>query len=72
MKAAPIDLVITDQVPVPLHSDISVDLGMHDATELNTEKGFLTWRLAIPAHSSSQHGFTYSVKAPKQMQLVLE
>ncbi len=71
-KAEPIDLVIIDQIPVSVRNDIEVTLREHDASSINDEKGFLTWRKSIDPRSVSRHGFVYAVKAPRQLPLILE
>lgn len=72
MKGLPIDLVLTDQVPVSVVSEIEVETTEHDGAAFDTAKGFLTWRDHIPSNGTAHHTFTYAVKAPKQMPLILE
>lgn len=71
-KSESIELVITDQVPVSVRSEISVSVERHDATDLDADRGLLTWRSVVPARSAAKHSFGYSVKAPRAMPLVLE
>jgi len=71
-KGEAIELVITDQVPVSVRSEISVSVERHDATDLDADRGLLTWRSVVPARSAAKHSFGYSVKAPRAMPLVLE
>lgn len=71
-KATAIDVVINDQIPVPVLGEIEVELLANDATSKDQATGFLTWRDHLGPAASAKHGFTYSVKAPKQMALVLE
>jgi hypothetical protein len=71
-KGEAIELVINDQVPVPVRNEISVSLERHDATNVDADRGFLTWRMVVPARSAEKRGFAYSVKAPRTMPLVLE
>ncbi len=71
-RSEPIDLVITDQMPVPVNSEIDVALGKHDATSVDMQRGLLTWRIAVAARSTEKRGFAYTVKAPRRMPLVLE
>ncbi|MBL7950565.1 MAG: mucoidy inhibitor MuiA family protein [Flavobacteriales bacterium] len=72
-KGTPITLVITDQVPVPATTEVAVDLLHHDATALDTARGLLAWHHHhLPPSATAQHTFTYTVKAPKGMPLVLE
>jgi hypothetical protein len=71
-KSEPIDLVLMDQVPVPMLNDINVHLVRHDATSVDEQRGFLTWRVEMAPRAAEQRSFAYEVKAPKGMPLVLE
>ena len=71
-KSAPIDLVITDQIPVPVTTEVTVDLNEHDATNVDTNSGMLNWRERVGPSAVVKHAFNYSVKAPKGMPLLLE
>ena len=71
-KSAPIDLVITDQIPVPVTTEVTVDLNEHDATTVDTNSGMLNWRERVGSSAVVKHAFSYSVKAPKGMPLLLE
>jgi hypothetical protein len=71
-KGEPIDLVVMDQIPVPVLSEIDVALLDHDATMVDEERGFLTWRMSMAARVAEERGFAYAVKAPRGMPLVLE
>ena len=71
-KGEPIDLVLMDQIPVPVLSEIDVSLLDHDATMVDEERGFLTWRMSMAARAAEKRGFAYAVKAPRGLPLVLE
>lgn len=71
-KGTPVDLVITDQLPVAAMSDIEVEATEHSGGQVDEAHGFVTWRDHLPANGTAHHLFTYTVKAPKQLPLVLE
>jgi len=71
-KAQPIDLVITDQYPVAVRSEIEVKLDDNGGAQVNTEKGFLTWKLKVEPRTNQKWTFGYSVKVPKERMVVLE
>lgn len=71
-KAQPIELVISDQFPVAVRSEIEVKLDDNGGASVNTEKGFLTWKERVEPRTSKQLRFGYSVKVPKVRMVVLE
>jgi hypothetical protein len=71
-KATPIDLVITDQVPVAVVGEIDVEPTELSNALLDAARGFVTWQDHLDANSTANHVLTYAVKAPKEMPLVLE
>jgi hypothetical protein len=71
-KAQAVDLVIMDQYPVPARQEIEVNLLTNDASQVDPEKGFLTWRTTLAGKAAEKRHFVYSVKAPRTMRLVLE
>lgn len=71
-KAQAIELVITDQYPVPVRSEIEVKLDDNGGADVNAEKGFLTWKAKVEPRTNKQIRFGYSVKVPKEKMVVLE
>ena len=71
-KAQPIDLVITDQYPIAVRSEIEVKLDENGGAAVNAEKGFLTWKLTVAPRTNAQWNFGYSVKVPKEQMVILE
>lgn len=71
-KAQPIDLVITDQYPVAVRSEIEVKLDDNGGAQVNTEKGFLTWKVKVEPRTNQKWTFGYSVKVPKERMVMLE
>jgi hypothetical protein len=71
-KAQSIDLVITDQYPWAARSEIEVKLDENGGAAVNTEKGFLTWKVKVEPRTNQKWTFGYSVKVPKEQPVVLE
>ncbi len=71
-KAQAIDLVITDQFPLAARSEIEVKLDEDGGAAVNTEKGFLTWKVKVEPRTNQKWTFGYSVKVPKEQPVVLE
>ena len=71
-KAQAIDLVITDQYPLAARSEIEVKLDENGGAAVNTEKGFLTWKVKVEPRTNQKWTFGYSVKVPKEQPVVLE
>jgi uncharacterized protein (TIGR02231 family) len=71
-KAQAIELVITDQYPLAARSEIEVKLDEDGGATVNTEKGFLTWKVKVEPRTNQKWSFGYSVKVPKEQPVVLE
>lgn len=71
-KDQPIALTITDHYPVPVRSEIEVRLDESGGAIVDAEKGFLTWRIDLQPRADRSLLFGYSVKVPKERQVVLE
>ncbi len=71
-KPQPVDLVITDQYPIPVRSEIEVKLDESVGAKVNAEKGFLTWKVTVEPRTNQKFPFGYSVKVPKEQVVVLE
>lgn len=71
-KAQAIDLVITDQYPLAARSEIEVKLDENGGAAVNTEMGFLTWKVKVEPRTNQKWSFGYSVKVPKEQPVVLE
>lgn len=71
-KAQDIQLIVYDQVPVSRVSDIEVEAEELSGGKLNEETGIVQWDLTLPAKSSESKILQYSVKYPKDRNLMLE
>lgn len=71
-KQRPIELVIADQIPLAAVSDVEVELTAADDGQLDKATGHITWHDRIESGSTKRHSFTYTVKAPRTMDIQLE
>ncbi|MEK6477443.1 mucoidy inhibitor MuiA family protein [Catalinimonas sp. 4WD22] len=71
-KAQDIQLIVYDQIPVSRVSDIEVEAEELSGGKLKEETGIVQWDLSLPAKSSESKVLRYSVKYPKDRNLVLE
>lgn len=71
-KAYPISIVIEDQIPIPNTKEIDIDKVEDSKAEYNEESGLLKWKKAIKAGSTESIKLKYSVKFPKNANIILE
>ena len=71
-KAVPVSLELRDQYPLSPKSEVEVKLGDTGGAEVDEQKGFLTWKLALDPKATKKVGFSYTVKYPKDMPMVVE
>ena len=71
-KSQAVQLVITDQFPVSVRSEIEVELTESSDAQVSIERGFLTWKKALEPRASQTWNFGYSAKYPKEGVVVLE
>lgn len=71
-KKSSVDVVVTDQYPLPKFSDIKVELLDKGGAETDTEKGKLTWKLNLSAGEKRVLRFSYEVKYPKTYNFSVE
>ena len=55
-----------------VRSEIEVKLDENGGATVNTEKGFLTWKVKVEPRTNQKWSFGYSVKVPKEQLVVLE
>ncbi len=71
-KGAAVDLEVRDQHPLSPQSEIEVRLKEDGGAVIDKDKGALTWNLKLDAKATRKLGFSYEVKHPKDMPVVLE
>jgi uncharacterized protein (TIGR02231 family) len=64
------NIIIEDQVPVSQDSDIEIELEELSNGEREENTGKITWNLSVPALQSRQIALKYSVKYPKDKNVV--
>jgi len=71
-KKQPINLIVEDQFPLSTMKEIEVDKIESKEAELDIETGKLKWIIQLDPGKEKKVDFKYSVKYPKNNNLVLE
>jgi uncharacterized protein (TIGR02231 family) len=71
-KGTAVDLEVRDQYPLSPQSEIEVKLEDKGGAVVDDKKGFLTWSFTLEPRATRKLGFSYSVRHPKEMPVVLE
>ncbi len=71
-KSQPIHLILHDQVPVSVRSEITVDIDELSGADHNQETGILQWTLDMKPREQKELTFGYEVKYPKSEKVILE
>jgi uncharacterized protein (TIGR02231 family) len=71
-KATAVDLEVRDQHPLSPQSEIEVKLEEDGGAVVDENKGSLTWNIRVEPKATKKLGFSYTVKHPKDMPVVLE
>ena len=71
-KGTAVDLEVRDQYPLSPQSEVEVKLEDKGGAVVDEQKGTLTWRFTLEPKATRKLGFSYSVKHPKDMPVVLE
>ena len=69
---AQIPLILKDQFPVSVNTDIKVKIGDYKEGSLNNKTGILTWKMALNQGESKKLQFNYSVDYQKGARIYLE
>lgn len=71
-KSLPVKLTISDQIPVSVVSDITVSATELSGANKDDEKGFLTWKMELPAQGQKTLEFRYEVRYPRREKVILD
>lgn len=71
-KGTAVELEVRDQYPLSPQSEIEVKLKEDGGAAVNADRGSLTWNLRLEPKATKKLGFSYEVKHPKDMPIVLE
>lgn len=68
-KSVPVSILVEDQIPVSIDSDIDITLEESGGGVFNERTGVLQWRLDLASGESEKLIFRYTVKYPKGRQV---
>jgi uncharacterized protein (TIGR02231 family) len=71
-KTNPVKITVNDQIPVSSNSAITVESVELSGGKLNAETGELKWDLELKPQEKKELVLTYSVKYPKNQNVILE
>lgn len=71
-KSQPIHMILRDQVPVSVRSEITVDVPEISGASWNKDTGQLQWTFDLPPREQKELVFRYEVKYPKNEKVILE
>lgn len=71
-KGTAVELEVRDQYPMSPQSEIEVKLEDAGGATMDAERGFLTWNFRLEPKATRKLGFSYVVRHPKDMPVVLE
>lgn len=65
-------VLVEDQYPISTNSDIKIDLEESSGAKVNSETGILNWNLELAPGETKELKLVYSVRYPKDRNVVLE
>ncbi|WP_026948047.1 DUF4139 domain-containing protein [Algoriphagus marincola] len=71
-KSQSISILVQDQIPVSVNSDISVEATELSKGKLNPQTGIVSWELQIPPGEQEVLNLRYEVKYPKREKVILD
>ncbi|PHI19689.1 hypothetical protein CEQ90_11605 [Lewinellaceae bacterium SD302] len=71
-KAQPVNLLVTDQIPVAANKEVDVEAEVPKTADYNERTGLLKWSLDLPPGGSEKLRFSYEVKYPKDYRIRLD
>ena len=71
-KSQAINMIILDQIPVSTNSDIEVNVQNTTGAKLDVETGEIKWEFGLKPNEKMEFELKYSVKYPKNRNLIVE
>jgi uncharacterized protein (TIGR02231 family) len=71
-KAIPVSINIKDQIPISSNSSITVQTEELSGGKYNEQTGYVTWDLNLKPNETKEIIITYSVKYPKDRNIILD
>lgn len=69
-KSSPVQLVLKDQYPISTDKSIEIELTEAGGAAVNKETGLLSWELDLKPGETQTYRFTFTVKHPKDKNVV--
>ncbi|GMQ25310.1 DUF4139 domain-containing protein [Algoriphagus sp. oki45] len=71
-KSQPVTLLLKDQIPVSVNSNITVTSGELRGGKLDPQSGIITWEISLAPGEQQKVSFQYEVKYPKSERIILD
>ena len=71
-KSQPVTLLVKDQIPVSVNSNITVTPGELSGGKLDLQTGVITWEISLAPGAQQKVSFQYEVKYPKSERIILD
>ncbi|GAB2487616.1 DUF4139 domain-containing protein [Algoriphagus taiwanensis] len=71
-KSQPVTLLVKDQIPVSVNSNITVTPGELTGGKLDPQTGIITWEISLAPGAQQKVSFQYEVKYPKSERIILD
>ncbi len=71
-KSQKINIVILDQVPVPMNTEIELDIASRSGAIYNDKNGEMKWSFSLEPRAKKEIKLKYSIKYPKNKHLIIE
>ncbi|GMQ31438.1 mucoidy inhibitor MuiA family protein [Algoriphagus confluentis] len=71
-KSQPVTLLVKDQIPVSVNSNITVTPGELSGGKLDPQTGVITWEISLAPGAQQKVSFQYEVKYPKSERIILD
>ena len=71
-KSQPVTLLVKDQIPVSVNSNITVTSGELSGGKLDPQSGIITWEISLAPGEQQKVSFQYEVKYPKSERIILD
>lgn len=71
-KGTAIDLEVRDQYPLSPQSEVEVKLEENGGAAVDEQRGSLTWNFRLEPKATKKLGFSYTVRHPKDLPVVVE
>lgn len=71
-KSQPVILIVKDQIPVSVNSNIAVTPGELSGGKLDSQTGIVTWEITLAPGAQQKLSLQYEVKYPRSERIILD